>query len=147
LPGGSPGADDVYFAADNNADGAVNRRDLALFSLYIGATTGADRFSGDATGDGIADLHDLAVLQRTFGSQTVPSPEASPAAVPEETNRDQSPAALQASRVSRSVQRDRLSRSAQAVVETPQASSLASLSPRHRRRWPLAVDEALSRLF
>jgi VCBS repeat-containing protein len=75
-------------SADLNADGAVDRADLAMVVAGLGTTSGADRHAGDVNGDGMVNLNDAMAVRQAFGQKAASAPGAIVAA-----NRDPNPAA------------------------------------------------------
>lgn len=69
----------AWIPGDLNADGDVNRTDIALLAANYGATP-ADRSHGDLDGDGAVGLYDVALLQTRLGSHYELSAVASPPA-------------------------------------------------------------------
>jgi hypothetical protein len=76
---------DTFVAKITDPPPTFTRRDVALFALNFGRTSGATAFDGDVTDDGRVDLADLAFVQRHLAPAQ--SPSASPSAEPLPTAR------------------------------------------------------------
>jgi hypothetical protein len=103
--GGSPGeVDPDPTPGDFTGDGTVDRRDVVRLLAGYGVSSGAIRGTGDANGDGAANLIDLALLARSI-STPAPSPAASAVAAAETSTGDRGVRRLVARRVSHVVDR------------------------------------------